>query len=313
VQQPLNDPTVHYVRAGRGGGEPLVLVHGIGHHWRAWEPVMERLAVRHDVIALDLPGFGRSPAPAVNHGMATAVEALGEFFGRLGLDRPHVAGNSLGGAIALELAAAGHARSATALSPAGFATPAQVRRALRILRSMRFGAYTPEPVLRLFYRTEFGKRFSFGVLVTDPSVLSAERALADTLALRGGKGFAAVARHGSTYAFAGTPAVPVTVAWAGRDRILEPIQALRAREVLPGAHHLTLDGCGHVPMSDDPAAVADVILQTAARTGQADRSGQTAAGSGQTAAGSGPTAAGSGQTAARSGSASGLPGRTASG
>ncbi|MGI5237461.1 alpha/beta fold hydrolase [Dactylosporangium sp. CA-139066] len=261
--------TVHYVRAGNGGGEPLVLIHGIGHHWRAWEPVIERLAARHDVIALDLPGFGRSPAPAVNLGMPTAVAALGEFFAELGLDRPHVAGNSLGGAIALELAAAGLARSATALSPAGFATPAQVRRALRILRSMRFGAYTPAAVLKVFYRTEFGKRFSFGALVTDPSVLSAERALDDTLALRGGKGFAAVARHGATYAFAGAPAVPVTVAWAGRDRILQPIQAMRAREVLPGARHLTLDGCGHVPMSDNPAAVAAIILETAVRTGSA--------------------------------------------
>jgi pimeloyl-ACP methyl ester carboxylesterase len=264
--------TIHYVRAGNRNGtaEPLVLIHGIGHHWRAWEPVIERLAAHHDVIALDLPGFGRSPAPAVNHGMTTAVAALGEFFERMGLDRPHVAGNSLGGAIALELAAAGHARSVTALSPAGFATPAQVRRALKILRSMRFGAYTPGPVLRLFYRTEFGKRFSFGALVTDPSALTAERALADTLALRGGKGFVAVARHGATYAFAGDlGAVPVTVAWAGRDRILEPIQALRAREVLPGARHLTLDGCGHVPMSDNPDAVAAIILQTTTGTGSA--------------------------------------------
>jgi len=63
--------------------------------------------------------------------------------------------------------------------------------------------------------------------------------------------------------------VPVTIAWAARDRILEPIQALRAREVLPGARHVTLDGCGHVPMSDDPATVAGIILETAARSGSA--------------------------------------------
>ncbi|MEV6932212.1 alpha/beta fold hydrolase [Dactylosporangium sp. NPDC051485] len=272
--------TIHYVRSGEG--EPLVLIHGIGHHWRAWEPVIPMLAERHDVIALDLPGFGRSPAPEVNRGMPTAVAALGEFFAALGLDRPHVAGNSLGGAVALELAAAGLARSATALSPAGFATPAQVRRALRMLRGMRLGAVvTPAPVLRVFYRTRFGKRFSFSALVTDPSVLSAERALADTLALRGGKGFAAVARHGATYAFAGAPEVPVTVAWAARDRILEPIQAARAREVLPGARHATLDGCGHVPMSDDPAGVAAVILATTGvlRTGSASaRPGPRASG-----------------------------------
>ena len=45
----------------RGTGVPLILVHGIGHHWQAWLPVMDRLAASRDVIAIDLPGFGRSP------------------------------------------------------------------------------------------------------------------------------------------------------------------------------------------------------------------------------------------------------------
>ncbi|WP_433048678.1 alpha/beta fold hydrolase [Dactylosporangium sp. CS-033363] len=267
--------TVHYVR--RGQGEPLVLIHGIGHHWRAWEPVIEPLARHHDVIALDLPGFGRTPAPAVNLGMPTAVAALGEFFAELGLDRPHVAGNSLGGAIALELAAAGLARSATALSPAGFATPDQVRRALRVLRSLRFGAFTPAPVLRVFYRTAFGRRFSFGTLVVDPAVLTPERALADTLALRGGRGFAAVARHGAAYTFSGDPgAVPVTIAWGDRDRILLPVQAKKAHEVLPGAHFEALRRCGHVPMSDDPDLVARVILDTIKRSEETIRRSEPA-------------------------------------
>ncbi|MDG6102758.1 alpha/beta fold hydrolase [Dactylosporangium aurantiacum] len=255
--------SIHSVR--RGAGEPLVLIHGIGHHWRAWEPVIDLLAEHHDVIAIDLPGFGRSPAPAQNHGMPSAVEALAGWFAETGLDRPHVAGNSLGGAIALELAAAGHARSVTALSPAGFCTPAQVRRALGILRGHRVGAFTPTPVLKAFYRTGFGKAFSFGWLVRDPGVLTAERALADTLALRGGKGFSAVARHGRAYTYTGRPdGVPVTIAWGSRDRIFLPVQADVARERLPWATHVALEGCGHVPMSDDPAGVAAVILRTTA-------------------------------------------------
>lgn len=259
----VHSATVYYER--RGSGEPLVLIHGIGHHWMAWEPVFDLLAERHDVIAVDLPGFGRSPVPANNHDMPSAVAALAEFFADLGLDRPHVAGNSLGGAIALELGAAGLARSVTALSPAGFATPAQVRRALLVLRGHRFGAFTPTPVLKAFYRTRFGKAFSFGWLVSRPSALSAERALADTLALRGGKGFKRVARHGPRYAFAGRSlGVPVTVAWGTRDRILLPVQAIRARELLPEARHVALDGCGHVPMSDDPDLVARVLLEGSA-------------------------------------------------
>lgn len=47
-----------------GSGPPLLLIHGIGHRWQAWEPVLDRLTEQHDVIAVDLPGFGGSPLPA---------------------------------------------------------------------------------------------------------------------------------------------------------------------------------------------------------------------------------------------------------
>jgi pimeloyl-ACP methyl ester carboxylesterase len=253
---------MHFERLG--SGEPLVLVHGIGHHWRAWEPVLDLLASSYDVIALDLPGFGRSPLPpGLPGGVPGAVLAVSAFLDELGLDRVHVAGNSLGGAIALELAATGRVASATALSPAGFATPAELRRAVRILTGMRLATFLPTPAIRAFYRTDFGLAASFGRLVTRPGRLSADRALADTLALRRGKGFRHVAHSGRSYAYTGKPTVPVTVAWAEHDRILPLSQAARAREQLPDATHRTLHGCGHVPMSDDPAQVADVIRQTA--------------------------------------------------
>jgi pimeloyl-ACP methyl ester carboxylesterase len=44
-----------------------VLIHGIGHRWQAWLPIMEELAAHHEVIALDLPGFGASPVPRPRH------------------------------------------------------------------------------------------------------------------------------------------------------------------------------------------------------------------------------------------------------
>src|SRR5438093_8851403 len=105
----------------RGQGSPLVLLHGIGHRWQAWEPVLDLLAEQHDVIAVDLPGFGASPLVAEReYTMPGAVEIAAEMFASFGLDRPHVAGNSLGGVLSLELASRGLARSATALAPAGF-------------------------------------------------------------------------------------------------------------------------------------------------------------------------------------------------
>lgn len=248
----------------RGAGEPLVLLHGIGHHRRAWAPVVDKLAATHDVIAVDLPGFGESAMQDVRD-MTGLVDALAGFFTGLGLDRPHVAGNSLGGAIALELASTGAVSSATALSPAGFYTRREGRWALSLLQGHRMATRLPEPVLRTVLRSKRIRALSFGTLVARPGRLSAEIALADALALRRGKAFGPVARAGRSYAFAGSPAVPVTIAWGTRDRILPYRQAAVARERLPHADHVDLPGCGHVPMSDDPDLVASVILRTAGR------------------------------------------------
>ncbi|MDG4826540.1 alpha/beta fold hydrolase [Asanoa sp. WMMD1127] len=257
---------VDLVHERRGSGPPLVLLHGIGHHWRAWEPVLDLLAAHHDVIAVDLPGFGRSPVPAAGvTGMPGLVNALASFITSLGLARetlPHVAGNSLGGAIALELAAAGHVASATALSPAGFASAGQLRYAVAVLTAHRLVSRLPTPLVRAVLRSPRLRAAAFGMLLSRPGQITVERAVADSLALRHGPAFRSVARASRGYAFTGAPTVPVTIAWGTRDLILRPRQAAVARRGLPNATHVDLPGCGHVPMSDDPDLVADLILTT---------------------------------------------------
>src|SRR6202451_3661944 len=120
-------PSINYHREGEG--PTLVLLHGIGHHWQAWEPVIDLLVDEFDVIACDSPGFGRSAAlPAsIEPTISAYVDAFEWFFVELGLERPHVAGNSMGGAIALELARGRSLRSVSAFSPAGFWTSAERR------------------------------------------------------------------------------------------------------------------------------------------------------------------------------------------
>lgn len=257
--------------ARRGDGPPLVLLHGIGHRWQAWEPVIDRLARRHEVVAVDLPGFGESRIPQDGRSLdlAATVEHVAEFLVHQGLERPHVAGNSLGGAVALELAASGRAASATALSPTGFQTPAERRRALLILRVLRINTFAPTPVLRLVLRSRRVTELCYGQLVNHPDQLGRDRLIGDALALRRGRGFNRMARGNREYEFCSQPSVPVTIAWGDRDRIFPPDQAVRAQSRLPNARHMLLAGCGHVPMSDDPAQVAAVILSTtgAARPG----------------------------------------------
>ncbi len=131
------DVTLSYARLG--AGEPLLLLHGIGHHRQAWDPVADILATEREVIAVDLPGFGQSAAlpPSLPHDLPTTTAVLGAFCAALGLDRPHVAGNSLGGLLALEMGRDGLARSVTALSPAGFWSQAERRYAFGVLTGMR--------------------------------------------------------------------------------------------------------------------------------------------------------------------------------
>ncbi|TXS51582.1 alpha/beta hydrolase, partial [Streptomyces sp. t39] len=150
--------TLGYER--RGGGEPLLLLHGIGHHWQAWQPVLEILAAERDVIAVDLPGFGSSrPLPdGLPYDLPTIAAALDTFCREIGVERPHVAGNSLGGLLALELGRQELVRSVTALSPAGFWSERERVYAFTTLRAMRLAARSmPQPVIERLSRTTAGR------------------------------------------------------------------------------------------------------------------------------------------------------------
>jgi pimeloyl-ACP methyl ester carboxylesterase len=251
----------------RGAGSPLVLLHGIGHRWQAWEPVLPALAAAHDVIAVDLPGFGASPLLPSERGydMPSAVDACADIFADLGLGRPHVAGNSLGGAIGLELAARGLVSSATALAPAGFWTARDRAWALRVLTLIRTSGRAPAWLRGPAVRNRYFRLLAGSLLYGHPSRMTAEVMLADLLSMVGAPGFDLVAEAGREYVFAAPPpSVPVAVGWGTRDRILWPRQARRAAALLPRARHAWLYGAGHVPMIDEPAQVAALILSTCA-------------------------------------------------
>ncbi|MCW2967797.1 MAG: alpha/beta fold hydrolase, partial [Solirubrobacteraceae bacterium] len=87
-----------------GEGSPLLLLHPLGADRRVWDPVLGELAARCDVVVPDLPGFGASPPLDAVATPAALAGALAAFLGELGVSRPHVVGNSLGGWVALELA-----------------------------------------------------------------------------------------------------------------------------------------------------------------------------------------------------------------
>ncbi|MER6439586.1 MULTISPECIES: alpha/beta fold hydrolase [unclassified Streptomyces] len=254
--------TMSYTRVG--SGEPLLLLHGIGHHRQAWDPVVHILAAEREVIAVDLPGFGASPAlpDGLTHDLGTVVPVLGALCEALELDRPHVAGNSLGGLLALELGREKLVRSVTALSPAGFWTTAERRYAFAVLLAMRQGARRlPLPAVERLARTAAGRAALTSTIYARPGRRSPEAVVAETLALAHAEGFAETLRAGVAVRFTDdVPGLPVTVAWGTRDRLLVRRQGIRAKQIIPRARLVRLPGCGHVPMNDDPALVARVIL-----------------------------------------------------
>lgn len=249
----------------QGSGEPLVLLHGIGHHWQAWSPVLDRLAAEHAVLAVDSPGFGRSPAlPAgVEPTIWAYADAFEAFFAEEGLDRPHVAGSSMGGAISLELARRGAVRSAAAFSPAGFWTPGERRFCQLSLGALAGMPKAVRPAVVKAAGTRAGRVALFAQLVKRPAAVPAEDAVATLHDAWAAPAFAAALKAFDAYEFtAGNELddAQVAVAWGDADRLLPyRRQAPRARAALPHARHVTLDA-GHLPFTDDPAAVAQVVL-----------------------------------------------------
>jgi pimeloyl-ACP methyl ester carboxylesterase len=254
--------SINYHREGEGPA--LVLLHGVGHHWQAWRPVIDLLAGEFDVIACDSPGFGRSAplSAGIEPTIPNYVDAFEWFFAEIGLERPHVAGNSMGGAITLELARRRAIASATAFSPAGFWTAAERRFCQLSLRAVGSIPPAARPAIEALARTRAGRVALFSQNFGYPSRMPAEEAVATLRDAWSAPALAGALAAFDRYSFQAPEqlrATPVTIAWGRRDRLLPyRLQAPRARAMLPWATHVTL-GAGHVPFYDDPAAVAEVI------------------------------------------------------
>jgi pimeloyl-ACP methyl ester carboxylesterase len=252
----------------QGAGEPLVLIHGLGSHWQMWEPVIDELAAHHDVIALDLPGFGASPMPPGDTpaGADSLCDLVLGFLAELGVERPHVAGNSLGGLVALELGRRGQARTVCGVSPAGFANPLETRGAKALLWSTkRLTHGLGSRAIPLLVRPR-GRLLMMNAFVAHPERIPATEAVSMTAAFADAPWFDANLQAVEPWEADRGPIpgdVPVTLLWGDRDRVLWPWQGKRAVQLLPGATLVPLPGCGHLPTFDDPELVSGLMLQAA--------------------------------------------------
>ena len=250
----------------RGSGEPLLLIHGLGSHYQVWEPVIDRLAKEHDVVAVDLPGFGGSaPLP---DGIAPSADAMAGavagLMGEIGWETAHLAGNSLGGWTALELAKRGRARSVAAIGPADFGTPREQRFSVASLRlthrvsSLLYGAAPTVFATPAARRALMGQVFYRADRMPPEAAVGAVRNFADSPGVGRTLDWLAVNQ------FRGGEQidVPVTMIWGDREMLLprRGRQAARSIRAVPDARLVWLRGCGHTPTWDDPPQVAQAIL-----------------------------------------------------
>jgi len=252
--------TLNIVRCGQG--EPLILIHGIGGELCVWEPVMDVLAERFDTIAVDLPGFGGSPPlpDGVSPAPAALAAAIGGLMDELGLASAHLAGNSLGGWVALELGTGHRARSITAICPAGLwerplRTPGAPGRGGAQRLARRLG-----PLLSLLMFSRRFRRLALGNVVGDPDRVPRDAARRMVRSYGRAPAYAAtnIAMREGFFTGAEEIGVPLTVAYGERDRMIRPV-----RLPVPGARITVLPGCGHIPMWDRPDLVTALIAETA--------------------------------------------------
>lgn len=248
-----------------GAGPPLLCLHGFMDTWRTWSLVLPALERRHDVLAPTLPGhFGGPPLAEATED--AVLDWLETTMDDAGFETAHIAGNSLGGYLALQLAARGRARSVVALAPAGgWAEGDDAPRALlagqaELHAQLQAAALHADAIAA----TPEGRRRATALLTEQGEDLPPDL-VADII--RGVAGCTAAdamianALRSGWRVDAETITCPVRIVWGTADRLLPwPSAAARYRTAwLPHADWVVLDGVGHCPQLDVPLETAELI------------------------------------------------------
>jgi len=251
-----------------GSGETMVLIHGIGGRAQTWDPVRADLAADHEVLALDLPGFNGTvlgdTVPTVE-GYADAVERM---LRDQRIERATIAGSSLGGAIALELGRRGVAGAVIAFAPIGFWRAPGAWWCRCVVRNVFRAAPVTGALMPVLARFRLTRMLALSIFYGRPQKLTQQEVISDFDAFRNAAALEWVNESMTRHRFdhRDYPDIPLVIAWGTRDLVLPArTQGRRARRLLPRAVHVTLQGCGHIPFTDDPESCRHVLRGRFAR------------------------------------------------
>jgi pimeloyl-ACP methyl ester carboxylesterase len=238
----------------RGTGPPVVLLHPLGADRRMWDSIAERLSDRRDVIALDLPGFGESPPLTGENPTPRALAAaVAQQLESIGVSRPHVVGNSLGGWVGLELGLSGAADRVTAIAPAGlWPEPLVPKHGI----AHRVG-HALLPVLGRLAASPRGRSLLLSGAVAYPCRVPPAQAAHLIRAYALAPGFIAVndAMRAGRFEDLERIPCPVTLVWPDHDRLIQ-----RPVWVPDQIDNVVLSDSGHVPVWDAPDALVEILL-----------------------------------------------------
>jgi pimeloyl-ACP methyl ester carboxylesterase len=261
----LPAPTTNKLARHRtGAGEPLVLLHGIGESVVGWQPVHQALSDHYDVVAFDLPGFGRSPAlpPGIAPTAAALADAIEGELDRLGVAQFHVAGYSLGARVALELATRGRTLSIIAVAPDGLGTPLERVHQAAALLSGRTLARLLAPIATPVVATGAGRSLFFTMERSRPWQLPAEDAR--QLLLDFAQAPAYLETVQASMFDVPTRLERITCPVLLLQGTADPLVSMQSPRFLAFVRHAQLQwlpGLSHVPISDDPQLVASLMLR----------------------------------------------------
>ncbi|MBP2216618.1 alpha/beta fold hydrolase [Arthrobacter sp. CAN_C5] len=256
---------MHFER--HGSGKPLLLVHGLGSSLRTWDPIMPALTAERDVIAVDLPGFGRSSPLVGPATVGTLTDALERFIEAEGFQGIDLVGSSMGARMVLELARRGHPGTTVSLDPGGFWSDRQrlvfgvsITASVALVRAI-------QPALSFLTRTAAGRTALLAQFSAHPWKLHPHLVLTELRGYSASPSLDEALRsliEGPLQQGAARGSLPgrVVIGWGRQDRVTPASQAATAQRRFPDASLHWFDASGHFPHWDQPAPAARLILDS---------------------------------------------------
>ncbi len=256
--------SIHHVR--RGSGKPLILVHGLGSSRDAWSLVTLTLAIHREVIALDLPGHGRSPPENDSGTFAGLARSFDDWLVQEKLPGADMVGSSMGARLVLEMARRGRAGAVVALDPGGFWKGWERGFIKTTLSASGLLVRSLRPALPKLAHSPTARTLLLAQLAARPWALNGDLVARELASIADTATFDALVRDLAYGPPQAGPAAantgPVTIGWGRHDRLCFPVQARRAKRAFPNARLVWFKRSGHFPMWEQPGETVRTILET---------------------------------------------------